>query len=106
MEGSVHRYEALLRSITKAWNIYVPNVSIEHALEQLDIASPAAGRQPPAETAATSSIEDSPRHQADYVDYSSPEHNNPEDFEFDESQDYGDGIDGMALLTLEPFRAG
>ncbi|KAI7553997.1 hypothetical protein KC331_g849 [Hortaea werneckii] len=38
--------------------------------------------------------------------YSDPEISNPEDFEFDESQETGASIDGMGFLTLEPSKAG
>jgi hypothetical protein len=39
-------------------------------------------------------------------DHGLPEYHNPDDFEFDESQESGHAIDGMGLLTLEPYKSG
>lgn len=40
------------------------------------------------------------------TDTSPAEHSNAEDFEFDESHDFDNGIDGMGFLTTEPSKAG
>lgn len=39
-------------------------------------------------------------------DLGTPEQSNAEDYEFDESQDFGNAIDGMGFLTAEASKAG
>jgi hypothetical protein len=36
LEGSVKRYEALLRSIQRAWEVYLPDIPLEKALESIE----------------------------------------------------------------------
>lgn len=92
------RYESLLVSIKKAWAVHVPNLSLEQALDGLDgTPSPSSsyhGSLGATRTDETALVADD------------PEHNNAEEFEFDESQEFGDSIDGMGFLTLEPSKSG
>lgn len=113
----IRRYEALLETIQQAWDIYVPQKSLQEALGTLGSAeashhsmvpSSDGSIHPPgtdglsAPTNVTHQVE-SPRSTESHND---PEPLNPEDFEFDESAEYGDAIDGMGFLTVDPYKSG
>ena len=114
----IRGYEQLFDTIKRAWDQYCPQVTLQQALESLDthsslpdkgiasdvpssvhassVPSSEAARMPSVVAASPTSI----------LSHEDHEQNNPEDFEFDESQDLGDSIDGMGILTLDPFKAG
>ena len=122
LERTVVRYECLLQAMRRAWAIHVPDVPLEEALDNLDHTPPNVPLQahgdlqhrpsssahrtesgvPPDQTSSAAQAMDSP-HQSHHSD---PEPSNPDDFEFDESQETGASIDGMGFLTLEPSKAG
>lgn len=47
-----------------------------------------------------------PDHQTEQPPTNFTEHSNAEDYEFDESQDFDNSIDGMGFLTADPHKAG
>lgn len=47
-----------------------------------------------------------PDHQTEQPPTNFTEHSNSEDYEFDESQDFDNSIDGMGFLTADPHKAG
>lgn len=86
-----------------AWRRYLPTVDLHEVLR--------ASRATPQEEAPTdvnshlkSSSEGEPAIEQSPANFS--EHSNAEDYEFDESQDFDNSIDGMGFLTLDPHKAG
>lgn len=113
----IRKYESLLETIKRAWDIYVPQKSLQDALQTLDdvekdigTARPTSADSlpPPGANAFAMPMENS--HHLQYSmspeSQNDPEPLNPEDFEFDESAEYGDAIDGMGFLTVESSKAG
>lgn len=86
----------------------MPDISLEQALlnlEQIDkdsisqpigFSSPIDVRQAIQEDHGT----------VDDMDQGNAEHNNAEDYEFDESDDFNETIDGMGFLTVGPRKSG
>lgn len=97
----------------KAWKVYLPDVDLETALRNVPHNSTEAEDRPPHQV-EDAIPHDNPFHQAsppadDGTEQSSTtlmEHNNAEDYEFDESHDGERSIDGMAFLTADPHKAG
>lgn len=117
LRRKIRRYESLLETIKRAWDIYVPQKSLEDALKSLDGVE---GVEPPSVPASTDPVRpwsahtSAPStHAVRYVEspvspesQNDPEPLNPEDFEFDESAEYGDAIDGMGFLTVDSYKSG
>ncbi|KAF2717663.1 hypothetical protein K431DRAFT_323003 [Polychaeton citri CBS 116435] len=126
LQRTLRNYELLVESIGKAWTRYLPHVSLEDALSRTtgttttgdqDTQSPHVPsphhddgtiRLPSRQSSATvfplpgSSAAET----GSISDVETPEQSNAEDYEFDESQDYGSSIDGMGLLTSDAGKAG
>lgn len=84
------RCNKLLQNVQVVWRAYVPDTSLEDALQQL---TPDAAQSPSLPVSPIQSICDTELSRAD-------------DFEFDESRGFPDLVDGMGSLTVEPHRAG
>lgn len=90
----------------RAWAIHLPDVKIQHAIQQLESEcadvprheTPVALPEPP----------EMPRSAANQhpTDASPAEFSNAEDYEFDESQDFDNSTDGMGSLIMEPGKVG
>ncbi|GME57569.1 uncharacterized protein K452DRAFT_72672 [Neofusicoccum parvum] len=90
LERRLSRCNKLLQNVQVVWRAYVPDTSLEDALQQL---TPDAAQSPSLPVSPIQSICDTELSRAD-------------DFEFDESRGFPDLVDGMGSLTVEPHRAG
>lgn len=114
LERKVRGYEELIQSIQRAWLVHVPHVPLQHAIEAVDktpagkVPSPSTQDSQLANATLLSSRTSLAVGQSPPSPESQHEHdlNNPEDFEFDESQDTSGTLDGMGFLTLNPLKIG
>ncbi|KAL4888341.1 fungal-specific transcription factor domain-containing protein [Aspergillus ambiguus] len=121
--SSLHRrlqeYEQRQREIENAWKTYLPNLDLREAI--------LTSRESPREASVTPTVVatatahpgvpipgNTPRrkmsaeveHPTEQAPSGFTEHSNAEDYEFDESQDFDNSIDGMGFLTVDPHKAG
>lgn len=84
-----------------AWKIYLPSVDLQEALRNT--------RESPQSIATTKrkrKLSNDVEHPTEQTSTAITEHSNAEDYEFDESQDFDNSIDGMGFLTVDPHKAG
>ncbi|KAK5999976.1 hypothetical protein QM012_005064 [Aureobasidium pullulans] len=101
-------YEELVSSIRRAWAIHVPNLTLEDAVAALDNGNPQQSDNPPLALPSPSlnaSLQ-AGLHDAQSVSCPDSTQSGPGDYEFDESHDFDELIDGMGFLTAEPCRSG
>lgn len=108
LERKVRAYEELVQSIRRAWAVYVPDVPLQGALENKNGAPLSKDTTPPTAESQAASTDHGPPRTSETIAQEQDDHdlNNPEDFEFDESQETDGSLDGMGFLTLNPVRAG
>jgi hypothetical protein len=112
-KSRLYHAEKLKQSMIKAWRIHLPNVDLNDALRSLEkgICSPATSANSPSalhesddQAGSTCPIKELPEHLQPSP--SPKDCSNAEDYEFDESQDFNNSLDGMGCLTMEPHKAG
>ncbi|KAF2163839.1 hypothetical protein M409DRAFT_31606, partial [Zasmidium cellare ATCC 36951] len=111
LQQTIRHYETLLTSISKAWKTHLPNLPLEQALSNetgpiTASDSHATPQEAPPTASAFSLLKYGSTDAASSSDLGTPEQSNAEDYEFDESQDFGNAIDGMGFLTAEASKAG
>ncbi|KAG9571298.1 NAD(P)-binding protein, partial [Aureobasidium melanogenum] len=104
----VKSYEDLVNNIKRAWSIHVPNVTLEDALAALDDEQSERNNSQsvshlPSSVNAALHTEITDGQSASCPDSAQSD---PGDYEFDESHDFDELIDGMGFLTAEPCRSG
>lgn len=85
-----------------AWRAYLPAVDMEEAIRT-------SRTNPPGETASQMhgrKLSNEVDHPTEQPSTNVTEHSNAEDYEFDESHDFDNSIDGMGFLTADPHKAG
>ncbi|THX46422.1 hypothetical protein D6D06_10097 [Aureobasidium pullulans] len=106
--SKIKKYEELVHNIRRAWPIHVSNVTLEDALAALDDEGPLRPNSASLSHHSTS-INSFPQIEVpDGRSLSCPDsaRSDPGDYEFDESHDFDELIDGMGFLTAEPCRSG
>lgn len=97
--------EQLCRDMERAWTLNFPEVDLQSAIR-----AAREGRQESHEIAEDSRSSRKPSNVVDHLTDQTPtnftEPSNAEDFEFDESRDFDNSIDGMGFLTTDPRKAG
>lgn len=105
----LQRNEAYLVKVKKAWQRHVPGISLEQAVSGIDDPTPTIGARTE-DTAipqgVRSIIHEEPSLATPDSTTSPAEQRNAEDYEFDESEDFNEAIDGMGFLTLESQKSG
>lgn len=105
----LQRNEAYLAKVRKAWQRHVPGISLEQAVSGIDDPTPTTGARA-GDTAVPhgvrSIIHEEPSLATSDSTTSPAEQRNAEDYEFDESEDLNEAIDGMGFLTLESQKSG
>ena len=96
------------------WDTHVPNLPLEQALS--NERTTGAEGNPSTATATADTPQPPPRafevlkhgstDGGSLSDVGTPEQSNAEDYEFDESKDFGNAIDGMGFLNSEASKAG
>lgn len=104
----VKGYEDLVNNIKRAWSIHVPNVTLEDALAALDDRQPerTTTQSIPQFSSSVNTVLHSEVIDAQSVSCPGSAQSDPGDYEFDESHDFDELIDGMGFLTAEPCRSG
>ncbi|KAM0723614.1 hypothetical protein Q7P37_000602 [Cladosporium fusiforme] len=110
LQRSLDRHELFIENVKRAWAQHVPSITLEQAL--LDLEQQDQGAQPPNTESPTSvtggtgwTVHSEP--ETSQVSYTgNTEYSNAEDFEFDESDDFNEAIDGMGFLTVGPRKSG
>lgn len=105
---SLDRHEVFIENVKKAWAQHVPHITLEQAL--LDIERKSQGMQSADTASPTSSgsawaVHSEPE-TSHVAEHGNAEYTNAEDFEFDESDDFNEAIDGMGFLTVGPRKSG
>lgn len=101
----------------KAWRVYLPSVDLQEALRTVreqpqDRLQQDGGEAPVFQQKKKKQLQYQHQHPGDMthsteqVPNSIAEPSNAEDYEFDESQDFGNFTDGMGFLTVDPRKAG
>lgn len=97
--------EQLCRDMERAWILNFPDVDLQSAIR-----AAREGHQGSHEIAEDSRSRRKPSNVVDHLTDQTPtnftEPSNAEDFEFDESRDFDNSIDGMGFLTTDPHKAG
>jgi len=105
---NLQRNETFIENVKRAWALHVPNISLEQALSDLETQDQHA----PPRTANSSVASETnwDLHNDSGVtsdpDAGNAEYSNAEDYEFDESDDFNETIDGMGFLTVGPRKSG
>lgn len=86
----------------KAWRTYLPTVDLQEALRTVRESRQVA----PVNTSQDTKLSTEVEHHTEQLPTNFTEHSNAEDYEFDESQDFDNSIDGMGFLTADPHKAG
>ncbi|KAG9571271.1 NAD(P)-binding protein, partial [Aureobasidium melanogenum] len=104
----VKSYEDLVNNIKRAWSIHVPSVTLEDALAALDDQRPERTNSQSVSHSSSSVNAALHTEMPDSQSVSCPDsaQSDPGDYEFDESHDFDELIDGMGFLTAEPCRSG
>ncbi|KAL1848416.1 hypothetical protein Plec18170_008014 [Paecilomyces lecythidis] len=108
LQRRLQESEQLQKDMERAWSIHLPGVDLQAAIRGIREGIP--GDQ----GGSTANRNDPNRRKlsigADHLTEQPPthftEHSNAEDYEFDESQDFDNSIDGMGFLTSDPHKAG
>ncbi|KAH8434471.1 uncharacterized protein LDX57_012116 [Aspergillus melleus] len=102
LQRRLHESERIRREMEIAWKAYLPTVDLQEAIRST--------RGSPPDTAATvkrkRKLSNEVEHPTEQTSSGITEHSNAEDYEFDESQDFDNSIDGMGFLTVDPHKAG
>lgn len=97
--------EQLCEDMEKAWRLNFPEVNLQSAIR-----AAREGRQGSHEKIEDPPSSRKPSNVVDHLSDQTPtiftEPSNAEDFEFDESRDFDNSIDGMGFLTTDPRKAG
>lgn len=105
---SLDRHELFIENVKRAWAQHVPNLTLEQALLDLERQDQCA--QPQNAESPTSGgsgwAERSEPETTQIPNGGNAEYSNAEDFEFDESEDFNEAIDGMGFLTVGPRKSG
>ncbi|KAI7689437.1 hypothetical protein KC353_g19609, partial [Hortaea werneckii] len=105
----LQRNEAYLVKVKKAWQRHVTGISLEQAVSGIDDPTLTIGAMTE-DTAipqgVRSIIHEEPSLATPDSTTSPAEQRNAEDYEFDESEDFNEAIDGMGFLTLESQKSG
>ncbi|KAF9894941.1 hypothetical protein FE257_004563 [Aspergillus nanangensis] len=111
LQRRLQEYEQRQQDFETAWKTYLPSVDLQEAIRSsrenppetstsTSVHSPAPGE------AQTCKITTEVEHPTEQAPSAFTEHSNAEDYEFDESQDFDNSIDGMGFLTVDPHKAG
>lgn len=108
LQKKVKGYEDLVNNIKRAWSIHVPNVTLEDALAALDDRQPerTTTQSIPQFSSSVNTVLHSEVIDTQSVSCPDSAQSDPGDYEFDESHDFDELIDGMGFLTAEPCRSG
>ncbi|KJK62286.1 specific transcription factor domain protein [Aspergillus parasiticus SU-1] len=98
----LQEYEQLRQDMEKAWRTYLPTVDLQEALRTVRESRQVA----PVNTSQDTKLSTEVEHHTEQLPTNFTEHSNAEDYEFDESQDFDNSIDGMGFLTADPHKAG
>ncbi|GAB1209133.1 hypothetical protein APSETT445_007899 [Aspergillus pseudonomiae] len=98
----LQEYEQLRQDMEKAWRTYLPTVDLQEALRTVRESRQVALVNTSQENKLSTEVE----HHTEQLPTNFTEHSNAEDYEFDESQDFDNSIDGMGFLTADPHKAG
>lgn len=104
----VKGYEELVNNIKRAWSIHVPDVTLEDALATLDTQRPERtdSQSVPQLSSSVNTVLHTDISEGQSVSCPDSAQSDPGDYEFDESHDFDELIDGMGFLTAEPCRSG
>ncbi|KAE8388474.1 fungal-specific transcription factor domain-containing protein [Aspergillus alliaceus] len=102
LQRRLQEYEQLRQDVEKAWRMYLPNVDLQEALQSIRESRQVA----PVNISHGEKLSTEVEHHTEQPPTSFTEHSNAEDYEFDESQDFDNSIDGMGFLTADPHKAG
>lgn len=105
---NLDRHEAFIVNVKRAWAQHVPNITLEQALSDLDKQDQDAEQTAGSSTTDVTAAYDLPKYseQTPGAHASNADHNNAEDYEFDESDDFNEAIDGMGFLTVGKRKSG
>ncbi|XBQ86933.1 hypothetical protein V6000_002622 [Aspergillus fumigatus] len=104
--------EQLRKDMEKAWSIHLPGVDLQAAV--CAVREGVSDSHVPNDPDVVGHNNHNPNrkmsigpdHQTEQPPTNFTEHSNAEDYEFDESQDFDNSIDGMGFLTADPHKAG
>lgn len=105
---NLQRNETFIENVKRAWALHVPNISLEQALSDLEKQDQHAPPQTANSSVASETnwdLHNDPGVTSD-PDVGNAEYSNAEDYEFDESDDFNETIDGMGFLTVGPRKSG
>ncbi|KAE8149167.1 fungal-specific transcription factor domain-containing protein [Aspergillus avenaceus] len=101
LQKRLHESEQLRQDMLRAWKKYLPDVDLQDAIRVAR-----ESHSSPVVTSPKRKSISEPDHHTEQPPTNFTELSNAEDYEFDESQDFDNSIDGMGFLTAGPHKAG
>ncbi|PLB51994.1 hypothetical protein P170DRAFT_401797 [Aspergillus steynii IBT 23096] len=102
LQRRLQESERIRKDIENAWKVYLPSVDLQEAVRNTRESPHGIATSTKRKRKLSNEVE----HPTEQTSTAITEHSNAEDYEFDESQDFDNSIDGMGFLTVDPHKAG